>query len=200
MSYFLYARILFVIVISSLTLQSQTKNNLDVFKDLVDYSIIQAFISSPDSQNEIFLNLKLGSSYNVFEDQIFQSVKSQNKNVSSIHSSESNSELSYTMENASVTYGEIFRDGFLGEHFIPRKIFISGSYRFQTKTSLSNEFYHESVDTVKYDEIQSLENSSYPFTKGEIPTEPFMSNLFEPLLAITAAAVVIALFFTVRSK
>lgn len=200
MSYFLYARILLFIVLSNLTLQAQIKTNLDVFKDLVDYSIIQAFISSHDSQNEIFLNLKLGSSYNVFEDQIFKSVKSQNKNISSNYSPDTNSEFSYTMENASVIYGEVFRDGFLGEHFIPRKIFISGSYRFQTKTSSNNEFYHESVDTVKYDEIQTLENSSYPFTKGEIPPEPFMSNLFEPLVAITATAVVIALFFTVRSK
>jgi hypothetical protein len=62
------------------------------------------------------------------------------------------------------------------------------------------DFYYESIDTVEFDEIQTLENPSYPFTQGRIPTEPFMSNLFEPLVALTTAAVVIALFFKVRSK
>jgi hypothetical protein len=184
----------------SLSLQAQTKTNLDVFKTLIDSSISKALVNLSQSQKDIHVDLKLGSAYSIFEDQIYRSIQSRKKNISSASNSSENIGLSYSVENAAVNYGEIFRDGFLGDHFVERKIFISGSYRIQDDEMEIKNFYFENIDTVKFDEIQTLENSSYPFTKGEIPSEPFFSNLFEPLVAITTAAVVIALFFTVRSK
>lgn len=200
MNPFLLVKILSVVIIANLSLSSQTKSNLDVFKSLIDSSIIEIFLNETDSQKDIYLDLKLGSSYSIFENQIFKSVQAQKKNISSTSNPSENIGLSYSIENAIVNYGEVFRDGFLGDHFTERKIFVSGSYRFQDNEMKIKDFYLENIDTVKFDEIQTLENSSYPFTKGEIPSEPFLSNLFEPLVAITTAAVVIALFFTVRSK
>jgi len=190
----------FLVAVFSFALQAQTKTNLDVFKVLVDSSITEELVNISDSPKDIYLDLKLGSSYAILEDQIFKSIKVHKKNISLISNPSENIGLSYSIENAVVNYGEIFRDGFLGDHFVERKIFISGSYRFQDKEVKIKDFYFDNIDTVKFDEIQTLENSSYPFTKGEIPSEPFLSNLFEPLVAITTAAVVIALFFTVRSK
>jgi len=190
----------FLIAVFSFSLQAQTKTNLDVFKVLVDSSITEALVNISDSPKDIYLDLNLGSSYAILEDQIFKSIKAHKKNISLISNPSENIGLSYSIENAVVNYGEIFRDGFLGDHFVERKVFISGSYRFQDKEVKIKDFYFDNIDTVKFDEIQILENSSYPFTKGEIPSEPFLSNLFEPLVAITTAAVVIALFFTVRSK
>ena len=197
---FLSIRILSFVIIVNLALYAQTKTNLDVFKVLVDSSITEALFNISDSPKDIFLDLKLGSSYTIFEDQIFKSLQSQKKNVSTTSNPSENIRLSYSIENAVVNYGETFRDGFLGDHFVERKIFISGSNRFHEKEMKIKDFYFQNIDTVKFDEIQSLENVSYPFTKGEIPSEPFLSNLFEPLVAITTAAIVIALFFTVRSK
>jgi hypothetical protein len=179
---------------------SQIKTNLDVFKVLVDSSISEALTDISDSQKEIYADLKLTSQYLVFENQIIKSIQTQKKNITTTSSTPENIRLSYSIENAAVNYGEVFRDGFLGTHFVDRKIFISGSYRFNSQEMRVKDFYYESKDTVKFDELQSLENSSYPFTQGGIPTEPFLSNLFEPLVALTTAAVVIALFFTVRSK
>jgi len=193
-------RIVLLFLLINVSLQAQTKTNLDVFKVLVDSSITEALVNISDSPKDIYLDLKLGSSYAILEDQIFKSIKAHKKNISLISNPSENIGLSYSIENAVVNYGEIFRDGFLGDHFVERKIFISGSYRFQDKEVKIKDFYFDNIDTVKFDEIQILENSSYPFTKGEIPSEPFLSNLFEPLVAITTAAVVIALFFTVRSK
>lgn len=200
MNPFLLVKILSVVIIANLSLSSQTKSNLDVFKSLIDSSITEVFLNETDSQKDIFLDLKLGSSYSILENQIFKSIQAQKKNISLISNPSENIGLSYSIENAVVNYGEVFRDGFLGDHFTERKIFVSGSYRFQDKEMMINDFYLQNIDTVKFDEIQTQENSSYPFTKGEIPSEPFLSNLFEPLVAITTAAVVIALFFTVRSK
>lgn len=193
-------RIVLLFLLINVSHQAQTKTNLDVFKVLVDSSITEALVNISDSPKDIYLDLKLGSSYAILEDQIFKSIKAHKKNISLISNPSENIGLSYSIENAVVNYGEIFRDGFLGDHFVERKIFISGSYRFQDKEVKIKDFYFDNIDTVKFDEIQILENSSYPFTKGEIPSEPFLSNLFEPLVAITTAAVVIALFFTVRSK
>jgi len=193
-------RIVLLFLLINVSLQAQTKTNLDVFKVLVDSSITEALVNISDSPKDIYLDLNLGSSYAILEDQIFKSIKAHKKNISLISNPSENIGLSYSIENAVVNYGEIFRDGFLGDHFVERKIFISGSYRFQDKEVKIKDFYFDNIDTVKFDEIQILENSSYPFTKGEIPSEPFLSNLFEPLVAITTAAVVIALFFTVRSK
>jgi hypothetical protein len=193
-------KIFILIAAGIVSLFPQAKTNLDVFKVLIDSSISAAMVNTTDSQKDIFINLKLGTAYNIFEDQIYQSVQAQRKNIASVNNPLKNSELSYSIENTTINYGETFRNGFLGDHFVPRRISLSGSYRLQDQDIKIKSFYYENADTVKYDDIQSLENSSYPFTKGEIPSEPFLSNLFEPLVVITTAAVVIALFFTVRSK
>jgi len=189
-----------LVIVFSILVQAQTKTNLDVFKVLVDSSIAEALINISDSQKDIYVELKLGTSYSILEDQIFKSIKAEKKNISTTPNSSENISLNYSIEDASVNYGEVFRDGFLGDHYVTRKISLSGSYRLHDKVINMDNFHFESVDSVKFDEIQTIENSSYPFTKGEIPSEPFFSNLFEPLVAITTAAVVIALFFTVRSK
>jgi len=188
------------VILFCISLQAQTKTNLDVFKTLVDSSVAEALVDLSHSQKDIHVDLKLGSAYFIFEDQIYRSIQSRKKNISSASNSSENVGLSYSIENAAVNYGEVFRNSFFGDHFVERKIFISGSYRFQDDEIKIKDFYSKNIDTVRFDEIQTLENSSYPFTKGEIPSEPFLSNLFEPLVAITTAAVVIALFFTVRSK
>lgn len=190
----------FLLVIFSSLLHAQTKTNLEVFKVLIDSSVADIVRTATDSQKDIFLNLKLGSSYQVLEDQIYRSFLIRGKNISTVYNPLENSELSYTAENSEVTYGENFRNGFLGEHYVSRFITLEGSYRLNNTSAIIENFSYKSVDTVRYDEIESLENSSYPFTKGEIPPEPFLSNLFEPLVAITTAAIVITLFFTVRSK
>jgi hypothetical protein len=196
----LSVKVLSVVIIANLSLHTQTKTNLDVFKVLVDSSIADLLINSPGSQKNIYVDLKLDSSYTIFENQIYKSVQTRKRSISPVFNPSENSKVSYSIENSAVNYGEVFRDGFLGGHFVERKIAISGSYRFQNEEMIVKDFSFENTDTVKFDDIQTLENSSYPFTKGNIPTEPFLSNLFEPIVAITTAAVVIALFFTVRSK
>jgi hypothetical protein len=192
--------IVLLLLLANLSLLAQTKTNLEIIKVLVDSSVADIVRNAADSGKDIFLNLKLGNSYPVLEDQIYKSFQMRGKNLSSVYNPLENSELSYTAENAVVTYGENFRDGFLGGHYVSRFITLEGSYRFHHNSAIVENFSYKSADTVRYDEIESLENSSYPFTKGEIPSEPFLSNLFEPLVAITTAAIVITLFFTVRSK
>ena len=76
---------------------------------------------------------------------------------------------------------------------------LSGNY-FISNQSQVKDFKLTVVDTVNVENVQELENRSYPFTQGELPPEPFFSSLLEPIVAIGAAATVIILFFSVRSK
>ena len=145
----------FFVIAFSIWVQAQTKTNLDVFKVLVDSSISEALADISDSQKEIYADLKLTSQYSVFENQIFKSIQAQKKNAIKTSDSPENIRLSYSIENAAVNYGEVFRDGFLGDHFVDRKIYISGSYLFNSEEMRVKDFYYESIDTIEFDKIQS---------------------------------------------
>jgi hypothetical protein len=56
------------------------------------------------------------------------------------------------------------------------------------------------TDTIWVKDINTLENESFDFTKGQIPTEPFFLSIWEPVIAIGIAAAVIILFFSIRSQ
>lgn len=204
MMFFFSPRIISWAVISylllSLPLHAQTKTNLDIFKSFVDSSINEVLVSIPDKEVPIILSFKPGSAFDILEDQVFRTMQDNNRKIISDEANNSAWKLNYTIESSSVQYGEVFRDGLLGDHLMTRKLSLQGSYRLMNEQSVVKDFNYSNTDTVKFDEAEALENSSYPFTKGTIPTEPFLSNLFEPLVAITAAAVVITLFFTIRSK
>lgn len=191
--------ILYFVVVFDFSLFSQTKTNLEIFKELIDLSVFQIILNE-NSSSDIFLEVKFSPSFQVFENQIFQSFAAQNKNIVNSYNSSGSVFLSYSLENAKVDYGEIFRDGFLGDQYLERKISLTGSWRLNLESVITKDFHYEKIDTVLFSEIADIENNAYPFTKGTIPTEPFLSNIFEPLVAVTTAAVVIALFFTIRSK
>ena len=94
----------------------------------------------------------------------------------------------------------MFRSGFFGTHYIQRYSTIFGNYLQSFSDKGKQEFEITTLDTIKVEDINSLENPSYPFTQAPVPPEPFVSGLAEPLIAIGTAALVIVLFFTIRSE
>ena len=92
------------------------------------------------------------------------------------------------------------RDGLLGDEKVPRILELKGNYLIKNSKETVKTFEYFYADTISVDEIKSVENISYPFTQAEVPAEPFFSNLWEPVIAIGAAAVAVYLFFSVRSK
>ncbi len=191
--------ILYFVVVFNFSLFPQTKTNLEVFKELVDSSVSQ-IIRNENISSDVFLEVNFSPSFQVLENQVYQSFSAQNKNIINWDNPSGSVFLNYSLENAKVDYGEIFRDGFLGDQYLERKISLTGSWRLNKEAVITQDFHYEKIDTVLFSEIAEIENYAYPFTKGTIPTEPFLSNIFEPLVAVTTAAVVIALFFTIRSK
>jgi len=62
------------------------------------------------------------------------------------------------------------------------------------------KFEFTKIDTVKVEDINSLENPAFPFTQASVPPEPFLSGIAEPIIAIGTAALAVVLFFTIRSE
>lgn len=110
--------------------------------------------------------------------------------------------LNFNIEDASITYGEMFKDGFFGDYFLERTANLKGTYVLKEKNNvkIAKEFFATSKDTINYDDISNLENLSLPFSHSKLPKEPFTPTIIEPIIALSSAIVTIILFFTVRSK
>jgi len=196
------ATILFIPILFSFSITfSQTKSNLQVLYSLNDSLTSRIINSLPPNENSIRLKLNLGNSYSIFSNQIRSGFI---KNGIEIINSEANdtaiTEINIVMENAGVKYGDLDRSGWFGGYYAPRTIFISGNY-FSTASAKSlSEYYIAVTDTVSIDSLSTLENESFAFTKGKIPTEPLFSSIWEPVIAIGIAAAAVILFFSIRSK
>ena len=192
-------RFLFFLLILQTVLYSQTVSNIDKFYTLVD-SASNLLIKDLGSINKIMLELNLGTDYSLFANQIRGKLLKNGKEIVSDNSSnESIVNVNFVIDNSNVTYSEPERDGIFGDFFTERTIELSVNYLISSDQSLKR-FNLTSKDIINVKDVENVENRSYPFTQGELPPEPFFSSLLEPIVAIGAAAVIIVLFFSVRSK
>jgi hypothetical protein len=194
---------LFLIFLLFITtgISGQTKTNLEVFYSLTDSLVDQINSELPSNENKIRLTLNLGQNYSLFSNNIKEKFRKSGKEILEQPPNELNiPHVDIVLEGAGVEYGEMFRDGWFGTHYIQRYSSIFGNYLQTFSASEKREFEITKVDTVKVEDLNFLENDSYPFTKGTIPSEPFLSGFAEPLIAIGVAAAVIVIFFTVRSE
>ena len=185
-----------LILLSLYSISAQEKSNLEVFNELVDSSVTEAVSFIPDSVKHIKLNLNSGI-LAVFNAEIISSLS---KNGYNLVSDDNSFEFQYIITNAGASYGDMFRKGFLGDYYIPRKINLSGNYNLNGQSIFTKDFNYTFQDTVNVDSVSSLENSSYPFTHGNLPAEPFFPGILEPVIAVGTAALAVILFFTIRSK
>jgi len=89
------------------------------------------------------------------------------------------------------------------EKFIEREAVVNVSgkvYRGSDgKVLWGNNLVCTKRDTVRFDDIHTLENPNIKLTHAYLPDEGIFSSIIEPLLVIAASAIIIFLFFTVRS-
>jgi hypothetical protein len=182
-------------------LYPQSSTNLEQFYSLTDSLTKQIIIELPDDQDKILLTQNLGEQYSLFSNHIKTAFIKNSTEILDIPMEElSIPHVNIVIENAGVEYGEMFRDGWFGAHYVQRYCSLYGNYLQSFSAEGKKEFEYSIVDTVKVEDIKSLENESFPFTKGKIPSEPFLSGIAEPIIAIGIAAAVVILFFSVRSK
>jgi len=197
----IFCLLILLILLNTPEIESQTKTNLDVFYSLTDSLVDQINYEIPSSEKKILLTLNLGQSYSLFSNSIKERFKQSGKEILDQPPDELKiPHVDIVMEGAGIEYGEMFRDGWFGTHYIQRYSTIFGNYLQTFSESGKREFEITWMDTVKVDDIKFIENESFPFTKGTTPSEPFLSGFAEPLIAIGTAAAVIVIFFTVRSE
>jgi hypothetical protein len=197
---FFAAFLLFVISINC-NLYSQSKTNLEVFYSLTDSLVDDINSELLESQKQISLTLNLGDRYSLFANTIKDRfVKNGREIVEGPNNKTNIPNVDIVMEGAGVEYGEMFRNGFFGTHYIQRYSTIFGNFLQSSSDKGLQEFEITIVDTVKVEEISLLENPTFPFTQASVPPEPFLSGVAEPIIAIGTAALAVVLFFTIRSE
>ncbi|UCH64769.1 MAG: hypothetical protein JSW63_09075 [Ignavibacterium sp.] len=155
----------------------------------------------PNGKESIRLKLNLGDAYSIFANQIRRGFTENGIEIMSSDTNDTNLlEMNIVMDNAGVEYGELDRSGWFGDYYAPRTVFISGNYFTSNTANPLSDYFISVTDTIRVKDINTLENESFAFTRGQIPTEPFFSSIWEPVIAIGIAAAAIILFFSIRSQ
>ncbi len=192
-------RFLFVLLLFKTSAYPQAISNLDKFYTLID-SASSLLIKDLGDAKKVNLELNFGIDYSVFANQVRGKLLRNGVQLVGDNSDEQNFvRVNFVVDNSFVEYSEAEKDGIFGDFFTERTINLSGNY-FISNNSQVKDFKLTSVDTINVEEVEYVENRSYPFTLGDLPPEPFFSSLLEPIVAIGAAATVIILFFSVRSQ
>jgi len=192
--------VILLITILSTKLFSQALSNLERIDLLVDQSTEKISSTLNDTTTSYFVENRTPEEYSILNDRVIAGLNQKGIKINS-NSSQLN-KINYTISHAGVKYSDLFKDGIFGGYLLERKFNLSGNYVVEKNGDIfrSNTFEISKTDTIKYDDFAFIENNSLPFTKANVPPEPFLPSIIEPVIAITAVAVTIILFFSVRSK
>ena len=194
-----FSLILFFVLPLQTSTYSQTTSNLDQFYTLID-SASNNLLKDLGDTKKVNLELNFGTDYSVFANQVRGKLLRNGIQLIGENSDDKNFvRVNFVVDNSFVGYSDPEKDGIFGDFFTERTVELSGNY-FISNNPQVKEFKLTAKDTINVEEVENVENRSYPFTQGDLPPEPFFSSLLEPIVAIGAAAVTVFLLFTVRSK
>jgi hypothetical protein len=183
-----------------LFLNAQTESNIDVVYKLIERSVIKAD-SLLEGKQSINLSVTTALPLEILKTKVIQSFGNHGYLLKT-SGNESVVQVNYTINSASVGYNNSFSDGLFGGIGLERKIMLNGSFTIVNSDQIIKpvEFTESVSDTIKLDEISTIENKSIPFTQGKIPSQPLLSSFWEPILVVGTLIVTVILLFTVRSK
>lgn len=187
-------KLIFIILIIFAGLVNAQKTNMEQITGLIEKSVVK--INRNLIQSSVQFKFNSPENYSLFSNSV-KAFLSEKKQITD----NSPTILNYSLENINVEYPEIFRDGLFGNFLLARKVSIKGAYSFNSEgNEFADTFTNSIIDTVAYESIRYIENPSLNFSKGIVPEEPFLSGIWEPVIAISALAASVYLFFTVRSN
>lgn len=109
--------------------------------------------------------------------------------------------LLYILTDANVKYQNIFETKLFGDNYLRRNVQLKGSVLLLNESvNVPYNFSINYIDTIKYDDVNLIENKKFPFTQGEIPEPPILKNLLQPAIVVGTLITAVILFFTIRSK
>lgn len=190
----------FLFIVLNFNLYAQAQNNLDLINSLIENSIEKAD-SLLGGKQTINLLVTTAQPLEILKPTVLQAF---NKYGYVLKTSDADSGISvnYNLISANVEYKNSFSDGFFGDISLERQITVTGSFTIIKLNHVIQPigFSETRTDTVKLDEISNLEDRSIPFTQGKIPSQPFLSTFWEPILVVGTLITTIILLFTIRSK
>ncbi len=195
----LKTKILFFFLFISTSIFTQSRTNLEMLNILVDSSALSISSQISDSNFEYNIEYQTVAEYSALNNRAENSLVRDGIKVSLENSTNI---ISYKISQAGVNYSNLFKDGLFGGYLLERKFVLSGEYEIENSLSVlsADTFYYTVTDTIPYDNLNFVENNSLPFTKDNVPPEPFFPSMLEPIVAITAVVITVVLFFTVRSN
>ncbi|MEP0861729.1 MAG: hypothetical protein HRF52_09875 [Ignavibacterium sp.] len=194
---FSFRLFLFLTISGFISTFGQSKSNLEIFFAQIDSVGMQVRQNIQDEDLPLKINFLSSPEYSILENRLTSFFVKNNFKISREESSQLS--INFTITEAVVKYNDSFRDGLFGDILVEREINLNGNFLIPYK-SFSKDFAFSYTDTIKYDQLNEIENRAYPFTQNNHPSEPFFSSLIEPVIAIGAAATAVILFFTIRSK
>jgi len=180
---------------------AQVKSNLEIISRLIDSSAVKIIRENNQIKAGFYLKNNLPQNYNSLNNQVYAGFINNKIQVFN-NPDNSYSELNYTITSIMVNYSDLFKDSFLGGYKLTREIVYNGNYTCAASGKIisAQDFSFTSKDTIDYEMINNIESPGLNYTRGNKPEEPMFSSLLEPAIAVCTAAVVIYLFFTVRTK
>jgi hypothetical protein len=193
--------VLSILILLCGIINAQVKTNLNVVDQLVEKTVTEISGALSGKSNDLEFHYYSSEEMMILKSSFVSSLLKNGYKIITDGNKKS-SKLELALNSIDVNYTDTFRDGLFGNYLVERKIDLTGNYFISSDGKISDvvEFESTSLDTLDYEIIQTVENRALPFTRSELPSEPFFSSLLEPAIAIGAAAVTIYLFFTVRSK
>ncbi len=190
---------LFTLILTGL-IRCQTKTNTEKYYDLVEKSVSAVMNGKVQKESRVCVESAMPERYQLLKSSLLEKIAKSAKLI--LQKENSDFVFIYSVEDARVTYGETFTKSFLGRNYVEREVTLKGFAGMNKPADIitAGRFEFSEKDTVEYGSLKDLGNSAYPFTNPEIPTEPFFSSIWEPVIAIGVAITTVYLLFTVRSK
>lgn len=185
---------LLLFLLLSFSAYGQTKTNLELFFQLAD-SAANGLVQNLGNERNVQIDFVLGKDYQVFQNSILSHF--QNKEIDK---ESGKIQVQFVLTEVRVEYDEPERKSLFGSFFVKRNMHFSGNYSIISESTMVKDFSYTINDDIPYENIEAVENSSFPFTQGKIPAEPFFSSLLEPAIALGSAAAAVYIFFSARSK
>ncbi len=192
---------LFFTIVLFEVLFAQAPVNSKLFSDIIEKSTNTILKNLPSAVDTIYISVESSSELRAVHSRVLKSFQNNGKTIF-VGTSDTHWNISYTLENITVKYGEAFRKSFWSAYETERSCSLNSTWLLRNKLEViaAKSFTDEITDTIKLDYIEEAEQNSYPFPKGNTPGEPVFSSLIEPVVAVTATVITVYMFFNVRSK
>ncbi len=180
-------------VIDSVVTAIILDNLIDVGREYSDSLAIDLAMLGFEKEN--YLKVIIG---NLATEKSFRVVRNYNQG-----SSFQGLVLTIDQFNVHVEYSKPFEKSLLGESYVGREITTEMRGQLYLKRSaLILAAIDENIklsDEVPSAEITRIENTNYSFSQGERKDYSFWDKVFEPVMVVSAVAIIVYLFYTQRT-